>query len=86
MSTILPLNLDELLHCRGVESERVVFKGSWNNPQVAGPQALSTICAFANDCHNLNGGYVVIGVEESGGRADLPPRGLHPSQVEAAQR
>jgi len=85
MSTILPFNLDDLLHCRGVESERVEFKGSWN-PGVTGPQVLSTICAFANDYHNLNGGYVVIGVEERDGRADLPPRGLSATQVEAAQK
>ncbi len=85
MSTILPFNLDDLLHCRGVESERVEFKGSWN-PGVTGPQVLSTICAFANDYHNLNGGYVVIGVEERDGRADLPPRGLSATTVEAAQK
>ncbi len=85
MSTILPFNLDDLLHCRGVESERVEFKGSWN-PETTGPQVLSTICAFANDYHNLNGGYVVIGVEERDGRADLPPRGLSATKVEAAQK
>ena len=85
MSTNLPFNLDDLLHCRGVESERVEFKASWN-PQVTGPQVLSTICAFANDYHNLNGGYVVIGVEERDGRVDLPPRGLSAKEVAAAQK
>ena len=85
MSTILPFNLDDLLHCRGVESERVEFKASWN-PRVTGPQVLCTICAFANDFHNLNGGYVVIGVEELEGRADLPPRGLSAEEVDAAQK
>ncbi len=85
MSTILPFNLDDLLHCRGVESERVEFKASWN-PQVTGPQVLSTICAFANDYHNLNGGYVVIGVEERDGRVELPPRGLSAGEVHAAQK
>ncbi len=85
MSTILPFNLDDLLHCRGVESERVEFKGSWN-PEVTGPQVLSTICAFANDYHNLNGGYIVIGVEERDGRADLPARGLSDTEGDAAQK
>ncbi len=85
MSTILPFNLDDLLHFRGVESERVEFKGSWN-PEVTGPQVLSTICAFANDYHNLNGGYVVIGVEEIDGRAALPPQGLSAAAVDAAQK
>ncbi len=84
-SAILPFNLDDLLRCRGVESERVEFKGSWN-PETTGPQILSAICAFANDYHNLNGGYVVIGVEERDGRADLPPRGLSATEVDAAQK
>ena len=85
MSTILPINLDALLHCRGVESERVEFKASWNSERT-GAQVLRTICAFANDYHNLNGGYIVIGVEEQGGRAVLPPLGLSAANVEAAQK
>ena len=85
MSSILPVNLDDLLYCRGVESERVEFKASWD-PRTTGPQVLRTICAFANDYHNLNGGYVVIGVGERDGRAALPPSGLTAQEVEAAQR
>ena len=85
MSAILPINLDNLLHCRGVESERVEFKATWD-PDVTGPQVLKTICAFANDYHNLNGGYVVIGVAETKGRAAIPPAGLSAEEVEAAQR
>ena len=85
MSAILPVNLDSLLRCRGVETERVEFKASWD-PRATGPQVLRTICAFANDYHNLNGGYVVIGVGEEAGRAVLPPRGLSAVDVEAAQK
>ena len=85
MSAILPINLDDLLHCRGVESERVEFKASWD-PDTTGLQVLRTICAFANDYHNLNGGYIVIGVAEEDGRAKLPPAGLSAAQVEAAQQ
>jgi len=85
MSAILPVNLDNLLHCRGVESERVEFKASWD-PHTTGFQVLRTICAFANDYHNLNGGYVVIGVRERDGRAALPPSGLTAAEVEAAQK
>ena len=85
MSAILPINLDDLLHCRGVESERVEFKASWDQHRT-GPQVLRTICAFANDYHNLNGGYIVIGVGERDGRAVLPPSGLKAVDVEAAQR
>ena len=68
MSAILPINLDDLLYCRGVEPERVEFKVAWD-PRTTGPQVLQTICAFANDYHNLNDGYVVIGVEEQAGRS-----------------
>ena len=85
MSRILPVNLDALLHCRGVESERVEFKASWD-PDTTGVQVLRTICAFANDYHNLNGGYIVIGVGERGGRAVLPPVGLSAEAVDAAQK
>ena len=85
MSTILPINLDNLLYGRGVESERVEFKASWD-PRTTGPQVLRTICAFANDYHNLNGGYLVVGVEERDGRAVLPPSGLRADEVEQAQK
>ena len=85
MSTILPINLDDLLHCRGVESERVEFKESWNVHHT-GPQVVRTICAFANDYHNLNGGYVAIGVGERHGCAELPPAGLSVDDLDAAQK
>ncbi len=85
MSTILPINLDDVLYCRGVEAERVEFKASWD-PNTTGPQVLRTICAFANDFHNLNWGYVVIGVEERSGRADLPPKGLSEAEIDSAQK
>ena len=85
MSAILPINLDDLLRGRGVESERVEFTASWD-PERVGPQVLRTICAFANDFHNLNGGYVVVGVAEKDGRSVLPPVGLAAEDVEAAQQ
>ena len=85
VSVTLPINLANLLHGRGVESVRVEFKATWD-PDTTGPQVLKTICAFANDYHNLNGGYVVIGVAEHDGRAHLPPDGLSPAELEAAQQ
>ena len=85
MSLVLPVDIDGLLRYRGVESERVEFKASWD-PKTTGPQALRTICAFANDYHSLNGGYVVIGVAETSGRADLPPAGLSPADAAAARK
>ena len=85
MPSILPINLDDLLYCRGIESERVEFKASWDQ-KTTGIQVLKTICAFANDLHNLNGGYVVLGVGEEDGRAILPPAGLSSKELEDAQK
>ena len=85
MSSILPINVDDLLRGRSIESVRIEFKASWN-PDTTGFQVLKTICAFANDFQNLNGGYVVIGVAESGGRAVRPPAGLTGEQIDVAQR
>ena len=85
MSKILPIDLDSLLYCSGIESERVEFKESWD-PDRIGPQVLRTVCAFANDYQNLNGGYIVIGAGESDGRAALPPKGLSAEDLAAAQK
>ncbi len=84
MSAILPIDPRSLLCGRGIESARVEFKAAWD-PRTTGFQVLRTICAFANDLHNLNGGYVVLGVAERDGRADLPPKGLTPAEIDAAQ-
>ena len=85
MSTILPINLDDLLRCRSVEPERVEFEASWD-PHTTGPRILQTICAFANDLHNLNGGYVIVGVKEEAGRAILPPTDLSTRDLEGARK
>ena len=55
----LPINIQELLHGRVVETERLEFKECWNPDAV-----LYTMCAFANDINNWGGGYIVIGIEE----------------------
>ena len=84
MPFILPINLDDLLRLQGVESARVEFKASWDD-KYTGAQVIRTICAFANDFQNLNGGYIVIGVAEQDGVAVLPPKGLSDQDLEAAQ-
>ena len=85
MSSILLINVDDLLRGRPVESARVEFKAGWN-PETTGVQVLKTICAFANDLQSLNGGYIVIGVAESEGRAVRPVAGLSGAEIDAAQR
>lgn len=59
MNIKLPISIEDLLYQRTIESERIEYKSDWN------PEAiLHTICAFANDFHNLGSGYIVIGVAE----------------------
>jgi ATP-dependent DNA helicase RecG len=85
MSSILPINVDDLLRLQGVESARVEFKASWDE-KTTGAQVIRTICAFANDFQNLNGGYIVIGVDEQDGAAILPAKGLSEKEIEDAQK
>ena len=84
MSSILPINIDHLLRLQGVESARVEFKASWDE-KYTGPQTIRTICAFANDFQNLNGGYIILGVAEQNGAAVLPVKGLSEEEIDAAQ-
>ena len=80
MTGKLPINLHDLLRQRTIEGERVEYQAGWN------PQAvLHSICAFANDFHNLGGGYVVLGVEERDGQPSLPPRGVDPGRIDSLQ-
>ena len=76
----LPINLDHLLRQRTVEGERIEYKAGWNPKRV-----LHAICAFANDFHNLGGGYVILGVKEKNGRPVLPPKGISPKRINAIQ-
>lgn len=85
MPSILPINLEDLLYLRGVESPRVEFKTSWDE-KTSGAQAIRTICAYANDFQNLNGGYIVFGVAEQDGAALLPPQGLSAAELDKAQK
>ncbi len=85
MISSLPINIHDLLHFQGVESARVELKQSWNE-KTTGLQVLKTLCAFANDFYNVNGGYIVIGVAENEAQAVLPPLGLTPQMLNAAQK
>ena len=77
----LPINITDLLSGKLVESERLEFKTGWNPEAV-----LHTMCAFANDFHNLGGGYLVIGVEEKNGLPVLPPVGIGAGSLDAMQK
>ena len=77
----LPININDLLHGKSVEWERLEFKVGWNPLDI-----IQTICAFANDFHNLGGGYLVIGVAEQNGRPVLPPIGISEETIDAIQK
>lgn len=77
----LPVNVAEILKGRLVEWERLEFKEGWNPEAV-----LHTVCAFANDFHNLGGGYIFIGVAADEGRPLLPPSGLDPQKLDRIQQ
>jgi ATP-dependent DNA helicase RecG len=79
-----PLSVADIVHSRSVEHARLEFKAvcdSTNRDQV-----IKTISAFANDFQNLNGGYVVIGIEEKDGQAVLPPRGVPEDKLDLIQK
>ncbi len=81
---ILPVKLDDLINSRAVESIRREFKRSWSATTLE--QVVRTICAFANDFFNLNGGYILIGIEEKDGLPVLPPHGLEGENLDEIQK
>lgn len=54
----LEVNIEDLLRKERAESEQIEFKSGWNPDDI-----YHTICAFANDFHNIGGGYIIVGVE-----------------------
>ena len=77
----LPLNIDDLIHQRKVESARIEYKKDWNPEKV-----LHSVCAFANDIDNWGGGYIILGVEEKNGMPVLPPKGIRKESVDAVNK
>jgi len=77
----LPININDILEARAIEWERLEFKAGWNPAKI-----MRTICAFANDFHNLGGGYIVIGVAEKDGQPELPPVGIPIGDIDAIQK
>lgn len=68
----LPINIEDLLNKRKVESNRIEFKTGWNPDKI-----YHTICAFATDLDNTGGGYILVGVEQDeNGIAKRPVKGL----------
>lgn len=73
----LPINIEDLLNKRKVESNRIEFKASWNPDKI-----YHTICAFATDLENTGGGYIIVGVEEENGIAKRPVKGVSEDEID----
>ncbi len=80
----MPVGLDDLIGGRVVESARCDFKKTWSSP--IRDSVVRTVCAFANDLKGLNGGYIVIGIDEHQGKPVLPPHGLEDLDLERIQK
>ena len=77
---MIPLKLETLLAGKVVEQNRVEYKEGWNPSPV-----IHTICAFANDYSNVNGGYIVLGIKAEKGIPVLPPKGLDENLLDDIQ-
>jgi len=77
----LPINIDDLINARTVESVRIEFKKGWNPEEV-----MHTVCAYANDINEYGSGYLIIGIEEQDGTPVLPPHGLKLGQLDKIQK
>ena len=73
----LPINIDDLVNSKTVESVRIEFKRGWNPLAV-----LKTTCAFANDIDEFGAGYIIIGIEEENGSPILPPFGIEQKDLD----
>lgn len=73
----IPININDLVNQRVVESTRIEFKEDWV------PNAIiHTICAFANDIDNVGGGYIIIGVKEENGFPVFPIKGIEKERID----
>lgn len=73
----IPININDLINKRVVESSRIEFKSDWNPNSV-----IHTICAFANDIDNVGGGYIVLGVQETDGMPVFPLKGIEENKID----
>ena len=77
----LPVNIEWLLSSKKIESERIEFKEGFNPVKI-----MHAMCAFANDFHNLGGGYIIIGTSEKNGVLQRPVKGISESQLDQIQK
>ncbi len=73
----IPVNIEELINKRIVESARIEFKSDFNPNEI-----IHSVCAFANDIDNLGGGYIIVGVEEKDGSPVFPVKGIEQGRID----
>ncbi len=73
----IPVNIDDLINQRVVESTRIEFKADFNPAPI-----IRSICAFANDIDNMGGGYIIVGVEENNGSPVFPIKGVNKDSID----
>ena len=78
---MISLKIETLLGGKVVEKNRVEYKEGWKPSDIT-----HSICAFANDYANVNGGYIVIGVKEDNGAPILPPQGIPKERLDGIQK
>jgi ATP-dependent DNA helicase RecG len=76
----IPVNIEDLVHGKTVEWERLEFKKGWNPEDV-----IHSMCAFANDLNNWGGGYIIIGINENKGQPVFPPKGVAQNELDNLQ-
>ena len=81
MISMISISIDTLIENRVVEKNRVEYKAGWDPEPI-----IHTICAFANDYSNVNGGYIVIGIEEKNGIPKMPPKGIPKEKIDSIQK
>jgi ATP-dependent DNA helicase RecG len=74
----LPINIQDLIHARKVENERIEYKKGFNPLEI-----MQAMCAFANDIHNWGGGYIVLGVDAKNGEPRFPVVGIERNEQDA---
>lgn len=74
---VIPINIDDLINQRVVESNRIEFKSGFNPNTI-----IHSICAFANDIDNMGGGYIIIGIEEENGSPKFPIKGIEQNKID----
>ena len=74
----IPVNIDDLINHRIVESTRIEYKSDFNPAPI-----IRSICAFANDIDNMGGGYIIIGVEEENGAPLFPIKGIEQPRIDS---